>query len=156
MAGLGHLGLAIQIEVPARGRECGAAASGDGAAASGARPGPSYELRSALSGPALPLVSVNPAGPCHRSAGTGHSLAWGRVPPLLALEIPFAGRAAAPLRRGGLLGCQRLNVLRPKLEGLSHLLRVTVPLIDSGDTAESTAAVVQCELNNMRSNAESL
>jgi len=63
--------------------------------ASGARPDPSHEPRSAVSGPALPLVSVIPAGPCSRPTGDGHSLASGRLSLLLALEIAFARRAAA-------------------------------------------------------------
>ena len=51
--------------------------------------------RSVISGPALPLVSVDPAGARHRPAGDGHSLASDRLSLLLALEITFGGRAAA-------------------------------------------------------------
>jgi hypothetical protein len=54
------------------------------------------------------------------------------------------------------LNCQRLDVLRPQLEGLSHFLHVTMPLIYSGHTAEGPTAVVQCQLYNMWSNPEPL
>src|SRR4029453_10775061 len=47
--------------------------------------------RSCISGPALPLVSVDPAGARHRPAGDGHSLASDRLSLLLALEITFGG-----------------------------------------------------------------
>jgi hypothetical protein len=57
--------------------------------------GRSHELRSAIPRPALPLVSVDPAGARYRSAGDRCSLASGRLSLLLALEITFSGRAAA-------------------------------------------------------------
>lgn len=73
----------------------------------------------------------------------------------LKSERACAGRKAW-LRRDGFHCCQCFNVLRPQFEGLSHLPRVTMPLIDSSDTAESAAAVVQRQLDDVRSNAEPL
>jgi hypothetical protein len=61
-----------------------------------------------------------------------------------------------PLRRSGFPRYQCLNVLRPQLESLSHFLGVAMPLIDSSNTAESAAAVVQCQLDNLWSNSDSL
>jgi hypothetical protein len=43
----------------------------------------------------------------------------------------------AGLRRDGFICCQRLHVSRPKLEGLSHFPRVTMPLINSSDYARN-------------------
>jgi hypothetical protein len=51
---------------------------------------------------------------------------------------------------------ERLDVLRPRIEGLAYLFRVAMPLINSSDTTEGPTAVVQCQLKNMRSNAEPL
>jgi hypothetical protein len=65
-------------------------------------------------------------------------------------------RRSGALRRNGFLYCQRLDVLRPGLEGLAHLSRVAMPLINSSDAAKGPTAVVQCQLNNMRSNPEPL
>jgi hypothetical protein len=58
-------------------------------------PGSPHEPRSVISGPALSLVSVDRASPRHRSARDRRSLASGRLSLLLALEIPFSGRATA-------------------------------------------------------------
>lgn len=44
----------------------------------------------------------------------------------------------------------------PKLEGFSDLFRITVPLINSGNAAESSAAVVQRQFDDMRSYTKSL
>src|SRR5262249_55494528 len=63
------------------------------------RVGSSHEPRSVSPGPALPLVSVDPASSRHRSAGDRRSLASVRLSLLLALEITLSGRAAAD-RRG--------------------------------------------------------
>ena len=48
-----------------------------------------------LAGPALPLVSINSEGPCHRLAGDGHSLASGPLSLLLGVGSRVRGRAAA-------------------------------------------------------------
>ena len=42
------------------------------------------------------------------------------------------------------------------LEGFAHFSHVTMPLINSRDTTERPTAVVQCQLDNMRSNPEPL
>ncbi len=49
-------------------------------------------------------------------------------------------RIEVPLSRHSFLRYQCLNVLRPRLEGVSHLLRVPMPLIDSGHATELAAA----------------
>jgi len=67
-------------------------------AAPGTRPDPAYKPRSVVPGPALPLVSHNAAGSCHRSARDGDRLASARLSLLLALEVTFAGRVAKPSR----------------------------------------------------------
>src|SRR3974377_223539 len=71
----------------------GANTSRFGPSASGWGPGSSHEPRSAIPGPALPLVSVDPASARHRSARDCRSLASGRLLLLLALEITLWGWA---------------------------------------------------------------
>ena len=69
------------------------------------QPSPTYELRSVVSGPAISLVSVDPAGPCHRPTSDGRSLASDRLSPALptadcrcSFDKPIA--PAAPWQNG--------------------------------------------------------
>src|ERR1700757_156945 len=87
--------LAVQVEVAARGGERGASTSADGLAARVAWSRPADQPGSLVLDPAVPLVSVNPAGPSDHPARDPRSLAPGRLSLLLALEVAPTGRAAA-------------------------------------------------------------
>ena len=104
--------------------------------ASGWGPGSSHEPRSAIPGPALPLVSIDPARARYYSARDGRSLASGRLSLLLALEVALSGRAAqiaAELR--ALI--RRMNVANP----LWGAPRIHGELLKLGfDVAQSTVA----------------
>ena len=70
-------------------------------------------------------------------------------------SLPGAARRPPPTPRQP-FGYQRFDVLAPKFEGLSNFLRIAMALINPGYTGKCSGAVVQRQLNNMRSNTEPL
>ena len=90
-------------------------------------------------------------------AQSGHRLVHCKCP-LLGVKrtAPRRHWCVKRLRRDSFLCGQRLDVLRPGFEGFAYFSHVTMPLINSRDTTERPTAVVQCQLNNMRSNPEPL
>src|SRR5262249_17991484 len=80
-------------------RERGTPTSTDCAAAEGARSRPTHEWRSLILGPAVSMVSIDAQGDHDHPARDRRALASGRLPPVLALEIPLARRPTKD-RRG--------------------------------------------------------
>src|SRR5881392_3859432 len=91
--------LAVQVEEPTWGRERGAPSSTDCAAAQGARSRPAHKWGSLVLGPAVSMVSIGAQGHHYHPTGDPGALASGRLPSVLALEIPLLWRLA-PNRRG--------------------------------------------------------
>src|SRR6266852_303476 len=83
----GRTGLAIQVEEPALGGECGAPTSTDRLATQVEGEGPGYEQRAVVLRPSLSLVPIDPSGFHNRSSRDARELASGRLLLLLGLEI---------------------------------------------------------------------
>src|SRR6266403_3243149 len=69
------------------------------AAAEGDRSRPAHEWGSLVLGHAVSMVSIDPQGHHNRPAGDSCALASGRLPAILAMEIPLPWRPTAN-RRG--------------------------------------------------------
>src|SRR5438552_14391209 len=91
--------LAVQVEEPTCGRERGAPSSTDCAAAQGAGSRPAHKWGSLVLGPAVSMVSIGAQGHHDHPTGDRGALASGRLPSVLALEIPPPWRSTAN-RRG--------------------------------------------------------
>src|SRR5438552_16880228 len=68
------------------------------AAAEGARARPAHECGSLVLGHAVSMVSIDPQGHHDHPAGDPCALAPGRLPAILAVEIPLPWRATARVR----------------------------------------------------------
>src|SRR5260221_2297131 len=81
--------LAVQVKEPTCGRERGAPSSTDCAAAEGERSRPAHEWGSLVLGHAVSMVSIDPQGHHDHPARDPCALAPGRLPAILAAEIPL-------------------------------------------------------------------
>src|SRR5437660_7277544 len=88
-----------QVKEPTCGRERGAPTSIDCAAAEGARSRSTHEWGSLVLGPVVSMVPIGPQGHHDHPARDSRALASGRLPSVLAVEIPLPWRPATDRRR---------------------------------------------------------
>src|SRR5437660_1019128 len=85
-----------QVKEPTCGRERGAPTSIDCAAADGARSRSTHEWGSLVLGPVVSMVPIGPQGHHDHPARDSRALASGRLPSVLAVEIPLPWRPVVP------------------------------------------------------------
>src|SRR6266446_4234538 len=91
----GPVRLTVQVKERTCGRERCAPTSIDCAAAEGARSRSTHEWGSLILGHAVSMVSIDPQGHHDHPAGDPCTLAPGRLPAILAMEIPLPRRPTA-------------------------------------------------------------